>query len=58
MKIGGGTYLYEGKNWKEKDFLSYMGGKGMFEILNVEESKGYKKKNLRQNNNQKWTNID
>ena len=43
---------------KEKYFLSYMGGKGMFEILNVEESKGYKKKNLRQNNNQQWTNID
>ena len=39
-------------------FLSYMGGKVMLEILNVEVSKGYKKKNPRQNNNQKWKNID
>ena len=35
---------------KEKGSLSYNDGKRLSELMNVEASKGYKKKNLRLNN--------
>ena len=37
--------------------LSDIDGKGMLKIMSGESSKGYKKKNLRHNDQKQWINI-
>ena len=55
MTVEGVQYADEEKIEKGKEYVSYMGGKGMLRIITGEASKGYKNKKSIQNDKKQWT---